>query len=161
MKIPTIAALFLSLFTTAFVFAQDAIPRDGIFTPGTSLTMTSINTTPVCWINATNEFNVYIPGEAPLLLTIQNEKNPNLGKLPDFKSTFVTDYSFVLTANDDRRYYFAVDSYEEKQVFQIVKGMGSEFVKTDYGYGYAKHTVADVSLEKLKAAKSVYDVLEE
>jgi len=33
-----------------------------------------------------------------------------------------------------------------------------KFTKTDYGYGFAKHTLKDKSLEKLKAAKSVYDI---
>lgn len=153
-----IAALAIALFSTGISYAQEH-ELDGIFAPNTSHTMTAVAVKPICWVNAANEFNAYIPAENPVLLTIQNEKKPDLGKLPEFKSVLLTEHSFVLTSTDDKRYYFAVEGKEEKQMKEILKNMGSAFVKTDYGYGFAKHTVKDKSLEKLKAAKSVYDVL--
>lgn len=151
-------SLLLSLLITSVSFSQER-ELDGIYTPGTSQTMTAMNVEPICWVNANNEFNAYIPGENPILLTIQNDVKPDLGKLPQFKTVFITAYSFVLTSTDDKRYYFGVESNEEKQMKEILKNMGSDFVKTDYGYGFAQHTVKDESLKKLKAAKSVYDVL--
>lgn len=150
-------SLLLSLLITSVSFSQER-ELDGIYTPGTSQTMRALGVTPICWVNAANEFNAYIPGEDPILLTITNDKKPDLGKLPEFKAVVITEYSFVLTSTDDKRFYFAVESYEEKQMKEILKNMGSDFVKTDYGTGFAQHTVKDISLEKLKAAKSVYDV---
>lgn len=159
MKLSTIiTALSFTLFTLSNLFAQENEP-DGIFTPGTTQTMKAINVTPVCWVKTSNEFSAYIPVENPILLTIQNEKKPDLGMLPEFKTVFMTAYCFVLTSADDKRYYFGVESKEEKQMEEILKNLGSEFIKTDYGYGFAKHTVKDKSLKNLKAAKSVYDIL--
>lgn len=152
------SAFLLSLSVSTISFGQEN-SFDGIFAPGTTQTMTAMNVAPICWLNANNEFNAYIPGENPILLTIQNEKKPDLGKLPNFKAVFITAYCFVLTSTDDKRYYFGVESNEEKQMKEIIKNMGSEFVKTDYGYGFARHTVKDVRLNELKAAKSVHDVL--
>lgn len=149
-------------FTLLIPFGSVAQEKamDGIFKPGTSQTMKAMGVTPICRINTANEFNAYIPGKSPILLTIQNEEKPDLGKLPEFKAVVITEHSFVLTAKDDKRYYFGVESHEEKQMKEILTKMGSKFVKTDYGYGFAKHTVSDVDLNELKAAKSVYDVLE-
>lgn len=156
-----LTALAFSLFSVTVSLAQDEMPTDGIFTPGTSTGMTVTRIEPVCWLNSANEFNVYVPGkDGGTLLTLLNEKKPDIGSLPKFSEITATDYSFILTTEDKQEYYFAVESKEEKQMLDyMLRLLHPKFEKTVYGHGLAKHTVNDVSLDKLKAAKSVYDVL--
>lgn len=163
MKISAILAAFtLCLFTlTASIAQTDS--SDYPFTPGTDIRMTVTVVEPVCWLNAANEFNVYLKDkEGGTLLTLLNENAPKLGTLPKFYAVTMTDYSFILSTEDKQDYYFAVESAEEKQVLQILKYTHPKFRESYYGYGIAKHVLGKrkITLEQLRAAKSLYDVLE-
>jgi len=163
MKISALIAAFtLCLFTVTASFAQTD-SSDYPFTPGTDIRMTVTVAEPVCWVNAANEFNVYLKDkEGGTLLTLLNENAPKLGTLPKFYAVTMTDYSFILSTEDKQDYYFAIQSPEEKQVLQILKYTHPTFKAAYYGTGFSKHVLGKrkITLEQLKTAKSVYDVLE-
>jgi len=152
-------SLFLSLSITFISFAQKG--TDGIYAPGATVSITRALTKPICWVNEAKEFNVYIPGQTKVLLTLQNEEDEILKKLPKFVSVTYTRYSFVLTSNKGDKYYFAAPGYEEKQMLQLLNPRKEIFKKRIYGHDLLQHLITnDIDIKKLKSARSVYDVLE-
>jgi hypothetical protein len=157
-----LTSLAFCLSVTTVAFAQTNA-TDYPFTPGTTINITVSMVEPVCWVNAAHEFNVYFKSaEGMTLLTLLNETDPKLGKLPAFNTITLTDYSFLLSTEDKKDYYFAAESDDEKKVLQLLKYTHPTFTESHYGYGVAKHNLGNrkITLEQLKAAKSVYDVLE-
>ncbi|WP_297332210.1 hypothetical protein [Flavobacterium sp.] len=123
-----------------------------------------IKCTPVCWKNASNEFNVYVEREGSVhLYTFLSEKEIDLGQLPEFEILCYSKYFFALHSPSDINYYFTVGSKAEKESINLV----SNIYKPTHiysGAGIAHHTwpkdkEGKPTLDMLKAAKSIYDAM--
>ncbi|MCW4467890.1 hypothetical protein OGH69_02845 [Flavobacterium sp. MFBS3-15] len=161
MKIITRLLLAAALLTLSLpAMAQEY--EGGLFTPGTNFEMTVVATEPVFWVNAANEANAYFETkEGITIMTMQANKKPDTGKLPKISRVSFSDYGFMLHG-EDSSYFFGLGNKESEQYLKILKYAATGEIKTFEGYGIAKHYWPKdkaPALDKLKAAKSVYDVL--
>lgn len=141
------------------IFAQDTVPMNGIYALGTEHSYKFLKAEPVYWVNRANEFNVYVDSKSQLLLTLKDNTCPDLKELPLFERVFVSDYSFMLCTEDKKGYYFTTKGYEQNQTLDLVKNFGYEIVNVFYGSDFTEQKVNNISLEKLKVAKSIHDVI--
>jgi len=160
MKILTSFAIIteLLLLSLPAMAQQD---KAGVFTPGTSFEMTVIAIESVFWVNATNEANAYFEHKDGItVLTMQANKKPETGKLPKISRVSFSDHGFMLHG-EKISYFFGSGNKESEQYLKILKYAATGEVKTFEGYGIARHYWPKgkaPALEKLKEAKSIYDV---
>lgn len=162
MKIKALRTL-ITLFTLAPAFANAQIePGTGLFKPGTTFEMTTVNAEPVFWVNAANEVNVYFVANGnATLLTLLDTTAPAFGELPTISRVSYSDHGFLLHGEKDG-YFFGTGTTESEQYKRMMKFSVKGVIKSYDGNGVARHwwpTAAAPSLADLKAAKSVYDVL--
>lgn len=159
MKIISRFALAALLLLSLPAMAQE--DEGGLFTPGTNFEMTVIATEPVFWVNDANEANAYFETKDGItILTMQANKKPDTGKLPKISRVSFSEYGFMLYG-ENNSYFFGLGNKESEQYLKILKYAATGEVKTFEGYGIAKHYWPKgeaPALDKLKAARSLYDV---
>ncbi|MBY8961341.1 hypothetical protein KJK34_01100 [Flavobacterium sp. D11R37] len=153
-------ALFLLPLTGKAQVTNNMPSGDG----NSDYTFKYIKCTPVCWKNASNEFNIYLEREGSVhLYTFLSEKEINLGRLPEFEILCYSKHFFVLHSSSDINFYFIVGNKAEKDSINLVSSIYKP-TRIYSGAGIAHHTwtkdkEGKPSLDKLKAAKSIYDAM--
>ncbi|MBE99724.1 hypothetical protein [Flavobacterium coralii] len=156
--------LLITLFLLSFAASAQVTGDKKLAEQKSSTLFTYMKCEPVCWKNASNEFNVYVEREGSVhLFTFMSEEEINLGPLPEFEILCYSKYFFALHSPEDVNYYFTVESEAEEESRNIVSNIYNP-TRIYSGAGIAHHTwtkdkEGKPSLDKLKAAKSIYDAM--
>jgi hypothetical protein len=156
--------LFLTVLLLSFAASAQITGDKKLAEQKSSTLFTYMKCEPVCWKNASNEFNVYVEREGDVhLFTFFSEEETDLAPLPEFEILCYSKYFFALHSPEDINYYFTVESEAEEESRNIVSQMYKP-TRIYSGAGIAHHKwpkdkEGKPALDKLKAAKSIYDAM--
>ena len=157
----------IRLFTALLLLSISASAQNrdsGLYVPSNSFDVRFMNVEPVCWVNEANELNAYIQGEDNAeIITMIGREGAEMPVLPKIIRVSYATSGFMLHGEDGTNYFFGLDKEESGQVLQIMKYGTTGDVKTYNGIGIARHHWLEPKgpeLEELRAAKSIYDVLD-